>query len=218
VVAELAPERDFRGLGCGDGCIVIRAWIPGQFGRSELFVHDPDAHETYGRLAGGDRVAPDIVVTGPIVAELRAGTIAVAGREVMLSRTEWQIFACLAARGGAMVPYEDVVMAAWGAEARNATRKSNLHMLRVHLSRLRWRLRPAGGLIATVRNIGLRLQMIAPEAAPPVIASSAGCSISPLWQKREVCCRGCSSVSRQEFKSGYCRKCWLALAPERVAP
>jgi DNA-binding winged helix-turn-helix (wHTH) protein len=155
------PERDFRGPGCTESCQIVKAIVPGIFGRSELMLHDPYAHEEYGRsniLPGGQR----FVWTGTLVIDMAERTASVHGQPVPLTALEWRVLSMLAGRFGWCVPSEELLLAIWGRSARY-----DWHLLRVHVSRLRSKLGECGRLIETRVGLGYRLRV-----DPPIEAES----------------------------------------------
>lgn len=203
---HLVPERGWRGPGCDERCTVVKAIVTGVFGRSELLLHDPDAHEAYGRgLAGLSVVDNRIVETGRIAIDLGRMSASVDGRPAALTATEIRLLVVLARRIGLTVHLEDVVDLVWGEAYLQSPRPSWRHLLRVTLTRLRSRLGPAGDLIVTVRNIGLRLETVAPGEDA---ASQGRRSIARgRWALEWDACRRCGRTDRCHNAHGYCSSC-----------
>jgi len=89
-----------------------------------------------------------VLRTGPLALDLSARRVEVEGETVELTRAEFEILSALARRAGS------AVARAWLLDAlQDGTERT----LDVHVSRLRKKLGPAGGLIKTVWNIGYRL-------------------------------------------------------------
>ena len=108
MAAAMAPERDFRGPGCTDACEVVKAIVPGRFGRTDLLLHDPDTHEEYGRLTSG--VPGGVIVwTGSLLGDLRTRDAFSAGGTLNLTLREWQILEFLALRIGRWCTAAEIV-------------------------------------------------------------------------------------------------------------
>ena len=112
--------------------------------------------------AGPDGQAPLIWGGGDVCIDLEGRQVLVAGREVSLSPTEWQLLSSLAAHAGRVILHEDLLGMTWGPEYRN-----DLQYLRVWVSRLRRKLgdgdSPTGPrLIRTVPGVGYTIR--APES------------------------------------------------------
>lgn len=211
MVAEtLAPERDFRGPGCGPDCRAIRALLPGQFGRSELMLHDPVAHEEFGRRSAGFRPdGTDVFATGRLTIDLLAWEVAVDGAPVRLTPTAHRVLRALACRAGTVVTKEALLREVWGEEyADPAFALGNGHMVRVAMARLRQGLGPSETLIRTIVGIGYRLEVI--EVGRDLPAQPR----NPSWNKRLTNwarqwsqCRDCGTVTRPHASHGYCGHC-----------
>lgn len=161
MVAQLLSERSFRGPGCTDACEVVRAIVPGRFGRSELLLHDPFAHEEYGRITSWNGSDP-VVWTGALVIDLRARTAGVHGRELELSPFEWSVLEYLAVHAGRICSIAELMTV-----SRGPVWATEDHVCRAAMSRLRAKLGPCGDLVETVAGRGYRLRMVEPvEAAP----------------------------------------------------
>lgn len=210
--APAPPERDFRGPGCDEACTVIRALIPGVFGRSEILVHAPSAHEDYGRYLatlGEVRVASgQTILTGPLAIDLQRVAVAVDGRPIHLTPSELRLMIALARRIGCSLAYVDLYAAMYGNEisADAVARPVFLHTLRVNLARLRAKLGAEGGrLITTVVAYGLRLEIAEPTVAVP---SDWRVPVSPKpWAKHFEACTVCASTAHGHAAHGICRAC-----------
>lgn len=207
MVVALAPERDFRGPGCGEGCGVVKVLIPGYLGRSELLWHDPTAHEDFGfRKAGRD---PHIVVTGPLAVDLRRMSVTLRGSEVHVPRQEMRMMAILARNVGAFVPREDLIREGLGWPDHMATLDDGKHALRVVIARIRRILGDDDGLIVTLNHAGYRLEMVEAGAASPVRKEPAHNSLRPLqkWARDWDACRRCDTTQTPHGARGLCRAC-----------
>lgn len=210
MVAELIPERDWRGPGCDERCRPIKALIPGVFGRSELMLHDPAAHEEYGRWAsvGADR-SGGVVMTGLLMVDFRTLAVAVDGISPHITPTERRILLALARRVGTTMPVADILAESFDDGEDRGDRALllvNQHRLRVNVNRLRSRLGRARTLIRTLPGFGYRLEMIpVGETLPP----QAGVvrSLEPRWAVRWDHCRLCGSTERRHEAHGYCARC-----------
>jgi two-component system response regulator MtrA len=94
------------------------------------------------------------VTAGGLSIDLAARTVAAAGSAVDLTRAEFDFLAALARRPGA------AVSRAWLVEhVLDPERDGDERTLDVHVSRLRRKLGPAAGAIATVWGIGYKLKV-----------------------------------------------------------
>lgn len=173
MVAELRPA-DWRRPGCGDSCRRVVALVIGERMKSEIELHDPDAHEAYART-GLAEFAP--IATGPLVFDRGSMSVSVAGERVSLTPRELAIVQYLAERLNRICTYWEIIRGVWGpeyaAERPSPHRLSRLtshedgHLLRVNLARIRPKLGPAGRLIETRANVGLILRAEPPIGAEP---------------------------------------------------
>ena len=91
-------------------------------------------------------------VAGEVDVDLDRRRVTVAGEDVSLSPTEWQLLANLISNAGRVILHEDLLGMTWGPEYRN-----DLQYLRVWISRLRRKLGERPGrpsLIRTVPGVG----------------------------------------------------------------
>jgi DNA-binding winged helix-turn-helix (wHTH) protein len=202
MVAERVPERDFRGPGCTDACEVLKAIVPGRFGRSELLIHDPSSHEEYGRITAGPTNGT-VVWTGSLVIDRWARTVASAGRVVRLTEREWSVLDHLARHVGRLCSLAEIVHAVWGSEWVPAD-----HMVRVNMVRVRQKLGDNGRLIETRIGFGYRLIIAPPiECATPLVLVPATRpnGWATLWD-RCICCGKTDSPHRSHGRCGRCGK------------
>lgn len=199
--AELLPERRLRTPGCGPACVVVKAMLPGVFGRSELLLCDPETHEDYGRWQANPRafLGRHTVVSGPLAVNLSSLDVSVNGQAIVLSATELRVLCVLARHVGAAVHPDDLLSLAWGAEYRGAR-----HLLRVTMARLRRKLREAGGLIVTLIGSGYRLQGLPPGAPAPERGARDDVAPCKGWAKGWDCCRNCGSSASRHRAHGFC--------------
>lgn len=93
-----------------------------------------------------------VVRAGSISIDLDARRVSLGGEPVELTRAEFDLLAALARRMGSAVSRADLAESALDPEREGSERA-----LDVHISRLRRKLGPAGRQVATVWNIGYRL-------------------------------------------------------------
>lgn len=212
MVAELLPERDFRGPGCDERCQVLKALIPGVFGRSDILLHDPQSHEAYGRslCTHVSRQEPNIVVTGPLVIDLRKLEVTLGGRYLHLTPIELKLLRALGRRVGAATDAIDLLVEVWGENYLVGNREQTLNLLRTFVWRVRRKLRAAGSLIAVVPSIGYRLDMIPAGSEAPPLEHHRPCGFQPIyaWSKQFDRCQGCGTDERPHEGKGFCRRCY----------
>ena len=115
------------------------------------------------RTAGAAPVGGRTVLRYPgVEIDLERRRVTVAGEEVRLSRTEWELLAQLAGNAGRVMLHSELLARIWGPEFRDEA-----HYLRTWVSRLRAKLEtdPATpSLITTFPGLGYRLEP--PESEP----------------------------------------------------
>jgi two-component system phosphate regulon response regulator PhoB len=102
------------------------------------------------RVGGG---GADTLVAGPLVIDRAAHTVAVDGRPLDLTATEYKLLLTLAERRGRVQARTQLLQTVWDAAPDIQTRTVDMHV-----QRLRTKLGPAGDLIETVRGFGYRLK------------------------------------------------------------
>jgi two-component system KDP operon response regulator KdpE len=105
------------------------------------------------RAAPGDTAVSEIVA-GDLVIDLARRIVRVAGEEVRLTRTEFDILAVLAKHSDRVVTSRMLLEQVWGPEY-----VSDTQTLRVHVSHLRHKIEPAGGVpryVITEPGVGFR--------------------------------------------------------------
>lgn len=112
-------------------------------------------HAVWRRRRAGATVGAggsgDVVVVDGVTVDLERHAVTVDGREVNLTRKEFQVLALLASSGGAVCTRGRIVAEVWGRTWAGANRT-----LDVHVATLRTKLgRPE--LVQTVRGVGYRL-------------------------------------------------------------
>ena len=93
---------------------------------------------------------------GPVHVDLNAMRVAVDGRELELTPTEFRLLVTLLERRGRVQSRQQLLETAWDIHARIETRTVDMHV-----QRLRAKLRDQGGLIETVRGFGYRFRSAA---------------------------------------------------------
>jgi len=203
MVAQIASPYEFRRPGCDERCRTIVALLPGVLRRTELLLHDADAHEEYGFSEAGGFV--HVVETGPLVVDLTRLEVTVDGRLVRLTPTEIRLLGILAQRAGRVVEGERLLAEVWsGARAM----KLDGHLLRVNMSRVRQKLKAAGALVTTIAGIGYRLEMAPPRAPSPAQPSMIRVARKKGWSQEHLQCRGCGTTKRRHRARGYCGPCY----------
>jgi two-component system KDP operon response regulator KdpE len=96
--------------------------------------------------------------------DLARRRVTVAGEEVALSRTEWELLAQLAEHAGQTLTHDEILARVWGPEHRGMT-----HYLRTWIGRLRDKLdRPASPApLTTLPGFGYRWEAPPPDPAAP---------------------------------------------------
>lgn len=209
MLAEIAPERDFRTGGCDARCVVEAVLRPGVFGRSDLLVHSAEAHEAWGRRLGalcGDRGAAP-VETGPLSIDVARARVALGGRALAPSPNELRLLLALAAEPDLVVPYPRIAAAALGPGALEVPRPAWMHALRSTVSRLRRRIGPAAGLVQAVPEHGLRLAVVPPDGPIPTLTDPAGRGLGGRWAREWGGCRCCGRTDLPHNGRGFCTGC-----------
>ena len=101
------------------------------------------------------RAAPapsDVLSAGPVRIDVAARRVTIDGREVALTRKEFEILAVLARTPEVVVSYDRLILAVW------QTSFVGRHTLDVHVGSLRAKL-DVPGLVQTVRGVGYRLAL-----------------------------------------------------------
>jgi len=100
-----------------------------------------------GRGSGGQRRC------GPLRVDLRARRVVVHGREVMLTRREFDLLSALLVDPGAVVGRQELIEQVWDEHWHGSTRTLDVHIgsLRTKLGDRRW--------IESVRGVGFRVQL-----------------------------------------------------------
>lgn len=125
-----------------------------EIGRREavwLEVHDYEGHEAYGRARPDTRPLRAPARFGRLVVNFRARAALVDGRQIELTAREWAILAYLAANRDTIMPYEDILVAAFGPDWVTS---QGVATLRTNMARLRDSLGPCGDAIVTRKWVG----------------------------------------------------------------
>jgi two-component system phosphate regulon response regulator PhoB len=105
------------------------------------------------RRVGGGAGAADTLAIGPVVIDRAAHAVAVEGRALDLTATEYKLLLTLAERRGRVQARTQLLQTVWDAAPDIQTRTVDMHV-----QRLRTKLGPAGDLIETVRGFGYRMR------------------------------------------------------------
>lgn len=207
MVAQLKDAAIWRREGCSEGCSLRTVIVPGLLGRQTIEVHDPDAHELYGRALGGDAAGAQALESGPLVLWRRELRLWVDGREIALAPTEWRILLAIIDGNGRIVSRAQVLDQCWGLPL-----SGNEHLLTVNVARLRGRLGAAAGLIQTTGGIGYRFHFVTPgERAPSRRTVYATLIEQGKWSKHHAACIECRTTTRPHLAHGYCSACYKRL-------
>jgi DNA-binding response OmpR family regulator len=95
----------------------------------------------------------DRIESGDVTIDVRARRVRVGSEEIDLTRVEFDLLVALARRMGAALPRSWLV-----EHVLDPDREGQGRTLDVHVSRLRKKLGPAGGRVATVWGVGYRLE------------------------------------------------------------
>jgi two-component system OmpR family response regulator len=136
---------------------------------SEALAGEPAGHVAPGTAAlrtseksGGVTVAaPPSLGCEHLALNRGAREVLVGGREIDLTRTEFDLLAHLVANSGVVVPREELLRAVWATEFV----PDSTHVVDVHLANLRRKLRdaaPDNGWIRTIRGVGFRFDPCCP--------------------------------------------------------
>ncbi|HEY5420168.1 MAG TPA: winged helix-turn-helix domain-containing protein [Marmoricola sp.] len=202
--------RRIDGPGCGDGCIAASMIVAGHLVRADVEVHDPAAHEAYGRRLAQPEEAP--VRTGGLAVDIGGSTVMLDGRLIAPTMTELRILFVLARRVGRVATHAELAAGTWGFGTLDQPLETYRHALRVNMTRLRRRLRPHGGLISTVPELGYRLEALPIGSAAPTPSDNYHLRIDG-WATDWDRCRGCGLTDLPYAYSGYCVSCVEHRAP-----
>ena len=105
------------------------------------------------RRADSSGPAPELLKAGKIQIDVGRRTVHAAGKDVVLTTTEFEILRALALARGRVITREDLISKARGDDATVIDRTVD-----VHVAALRRKLGKQGELIETVRGVGYRLK------------------------------------------------------------
>lgn len=105
------------------------------------------------RLTAGGSAPTDVLLLGPITIDRAEHRVAVEGRAIELTPTEYKLLLTLAERRGRVQARAHLLETVWEAAPDIQTRTVDMHV-----QRLRTKLGSAGDLIETVRGFGYRLK------------------------------------------------------------
>jgi two-component system phosphate regulon response regulator PhoB len=105
------------------------------------------------RRVGSPAFQDDLVEIGDISVNRSTHSVAVAGKEVELTPTEYKLLILLAERRGRVQARSNLLQTVWDAAPDIQTRTVDMHV-----QRLRTKLGPSGELIETVRGFGYRIK------------------------------------------------------------
>jgi DNA-binding response OmpR family regulator len=127
-------------------------YVTKPFGLAELRSRIRAVMRRAGARAGGE----DTVRIGPVSLDRRSRIVALDGRPVKLTFSEFELLSCLMARPGRLFNRQELLRAIWGDSAYRDPRAID-----VHIRHLREKLEPAPEqpqLIITVRGAGYRFR------------------------------------------------------------
>lgn len=145
VTARSDVRSRIHGLALGADDYVLESYDAGEFFARIHAISRRTAHED---VPGG---ADTALVIGAVRIELPTRRVTVDGREVPLTRKEFDVLALLAQRPGRVFRREQIISEVWRTSGEGTSRT-----LEVHVASLRWKL-GAPELIETVRGVGYRL-------------------------------------------------------------
>ena len=143
-VTARAEERE-RVLGLRSGA---DDYVVKPFGMAELQARIEAVMRRTRRLGSA---RPSLRVGG-LEIDVEARRVTVSGREITLTRKEFELLAALARRPGHAVTREQLLAEVW-----RTTWRGSLHTLEVHVASLRGKLGD-GSIVQTVRGVGYRLR------------------------------------------------------------
>ncbi len=143
-VTARGEEQDrVIGLRCGADDYVVKP-----FGMAELQAR---IEAVMRRVTRGTPSGPT-VRTGVLDVDLEGRRVTVDGREIALTRKEFELLVALARQPGRVVTREQLLAEVW-----RTTWRGGIHTLDVHVASLRGKLGD-GGFVETVRGVGYRLR------------------------------------------------------------
>ncbi|HMV34236.1 MAG: response regulator [Gemmatimonadales bacterium] len=138
------PDR-IRGLSLGADDYLTKPFSP-----AELALR---VHALLRRLAAPAVASGSTLAAGPIAIDRSAHKVAVDGKEIELTATEYKLLLTLVERRGRVQTRPQLLETVWEAQPDIQTRTVDMHV-----QRLRTKLGEAGDLIETVRGFGYRFR------------------------------------------------------------
>ena len=111
------------------------------------------------RLGAAPISSGSVITIGSLKIDQSACNVAVEGRQVDLTATEYKLLVTLAERRGRVQSRQRLLEAVWNANPEIQTRTVDMHV-----QRLRAKLGPAAHLLETVRGFGYRLTEPTPKS------------------------------------------------------
>jgi two-component system KDP operon response regulator KdpE len=151
LTARSGPADTIRGLDSGADDYITKPFNPDELAARVSAVLRRTSDETHSEQ--------ERLVFENLVIDLDRRVVLVAGEEVRLSRTEWELLYQLASNAGRVMRHSELLSRIWGPEFRDET-----YYLRTWVSRLRSKLepeKPEESIIKTYPGLGYRLD--APE-------------------------------------------------------
>jgi DNA-binding response OmpR family regulator len=101
----------------------------------------------------GEAAAKTVFTFGPVVVDTDAREVVVDGQPIELTKTEFDVLAALVENPKRVIPREELVERVWGSWYGDD------HVVEVHLSRMRTKIRKAGGprVGVAIRGVGYKL-------------------------------------------------------------
>jgi two-component system KDP operon response regulator KdpE len=152
VTAKGLEQEKVRGLELGADDYVTKP-----FGHAELVARIDAVLRRYRAAVGQRRT--NVLTHDGLVMDFATRSVAVGGREVRLTPTEYNLLYHLATNAGRVMTHETLLAKVWGAEYRE-----EVHYLKVYAGRLRTKLEPDPQhprYVLTVRGVGYRFPALA---------------------------------------------------------
>ncbi|TDC66071.1 response regulator transcription factor [Streptomyces hainanensis] len=151
VTARSDVRSRIHGLNLGADDYVVKPYDTGEL---LARIHAVSRRRSADEEPSGPEPAPDGVLNlGPVTVELATRQVSVDGRQIALTRKEFDLLALLAQRPGVVFRREQIISDVWQTSWEGTGRT-----LEVHVASLRAKLRRPG-LVETVRGVGYRLAL-----------------------------------------------------------
>lgn len=191
----MLTAEDWRLPGCDERCQLRTVISVGVMRRGFQPVHDPDAHEEYGRTSAIG-AAEIIVSTGPLAINLTARSVTLGDKELLLTNREWEALAYLAEARGGYRTVRDLARMHFGPIDPNPC---DMNTVRNNINRLRGRLGDARVLLDTTPIRGYRLLML--PAGDPLPTNAH------RWAAYYDACVRCGQNNSRHAGHGMCEPC-----------